>query len=176
MKLLNFNAKDIIVVAHSIGGVYAIHMLDKIQNLRAFVAIEPTTREIILNPPKEPAYLAHKHDNPEQFIHDKMNELFTKSEAEDFWNTTIKNGERFDDEAAQNLTSAMEKDDFWHSEQKINNNFPVIIVTENYRQKEYRRSEYFNQNAKTKIIPMGSFHYIQWECPTEIANIISSMD
>lgn len=172
VKIINdLNAKDVIVVAHSIGGVYAIHMLDKIKNLRAFVAIEPTTREIILNPPKEQVYLAHKHDNPEQFIHDKIDELFTKSEAEDFWNTTIKNGERFDDEAAQNLTKAMEKDDFWHSEQRVSNEFPVIIITEAYRQKEYQRSEYFNQNAETKIVPMGSFHYIQWEFPTEIANI-----
>ena len=36
-------------------GVY--FMKDKINNLKAFVGIEPTTREIMLNPPKEPVYI-----------------------------------------------------------------------------------------------------------------------
>ena len=35
----------------------AMQMKDKINNLKAFVGIEPTTREIMLNPPKEPAYI-----------------------------------------------------------------------------------------------------------------------
>ena len=30
-----------------------MQMKDKINNLKAFVGIEPTTREIILNPPKD---------------------------------------------------------------------------------------------------------------------------
>lgn len=34
-----------------------MQMKDKINNLKAFVGIEPTTREIMLNPPKEPAYI-----------------------------------------------------------------------------------------------------------------------
>lgn len=53
-------AKQVIVVAHSIGGVYAFHLQNTIKNLKAIIAIEPTTREIILNPPKEEEYLAHE--------------------------------------------------------------------------------------------------------------------
>lgn len=45
----SFKAKRVIILAHSIGGVYAMQMKDKINNLKAFVGIEPTTREIILN-------------------------------------------------------------------------------------------------------------------------------
>ena len=35
--------------------------------------------------------------------------------------------------------------------------------------------EYFNQNSESKIIPMGTFHYIQWEYPHEIADILISL-
>ena len=51
------NAKNVIILAHSIGGVYAFQVRDKVKNLKAFVGIEPTDREIILNPPQEKAYL-----------------------------------------------------------------------------------------------------------------------
>lgn len=53
----NFKAEKVIILAHSIDGVYAMQMKDKINNLKAFVGIEPTTREIMLNSPKEPAYI-----------------------------------------------------------------------------------------------------------------------
>ena len=57
-KIINdFKAEKVVILAHSIGGVYAMQMKDKINNLKAFVGIEPTTREIMLNPPKEPLIL-----------------------------------------------------------------------------------------------------------------------
>ena len=57
-KIINkLNAKNVIILAHSIGGVYAFQVRDKVKNLKAFVGIEPTDREIILNPPQEKAYL-----------------------------------------------------------------------------------------------------------------------
>ena len=59
-KIINdFKAEKVVILAHSIGGVYAMQMKDKINNLKAFVGIEPTTREIMLNPPKEPAYMSY---------------------------------------------------------------------------------------------------------------------
>lgn len=56
-RIINdFKAEKVVILAHSIGGVYAMQIKDKINNLKAFVGIEPTTREVILNPPKDPAY------------------------------------------------------------------------------------------------------------------------
>ena len=68
------NAKNVIILAHSIGGVYAFQVRDKVKNLKAFVGIEPTDREIILNPPQEKAYLKRNKNETisEKFIHQKI--------------------------------------------------------------------------------------------------------
>ena len=174
-KMINsFNAAKVIIVAHSIGGVYAFQMQAKVKNLRALILIEPTTREIILNPPREQGYLNQEKQerNAEQFIHDKIFSLFSEQEATAFWQTTEKNADQFDDQASQNAISAMKNDHFWQSTMRMNDDIPVFIFTEAYRQKEYERSEY--NNRKAKIIPLGTFHYIQWEYPEEIAQEIIS--
>ncbi|MEE6715944.1 alpha/beta hydrolase [Schleiferilactobacillus harbinensis] len=45
-------AAGVILVAHSLGGVYALVMAEQLKNVAGFVGIEPTTREIVLNPPQ----------------------------------------------------------------------------------------------------------------------------
>lgn len=177
-KIINgFNAEQVIIVAHSIGGVYAFQMQAKVKNLRALILIEPTTREIILNPPKEQGYLDQEKQehNAEQFIHDKIFSLFTEKEATTFWQTTAENADQFDDYANQNAINAMQSDDFWNSNNKVGNEIPSIIFTEAYRKDEYKRSEYFNQNSQSRIVPIGSFHYIQWEKPKEIAGAVTEI-
>lgn len=74
------NAKNVIILAHSIGGVYAFQVRDKVKNLKAFVGIEPTDREIILNPPQEKAYLERNKNETisEKFIHQKYLIYFQK--------------------------------------------------------------------------------------------------
>lgn len=69
--------KKVIILAHSIGGVYAMQMKDKINNLKAFVGIEPTTREIMLNPPKEPAYI-EKNKNMAKLQEKKLKLILEK--------------------------------------------------------------------------------------------------
>lgn len=173
-----FNAEEVIIVAHSIGGVYAFQLQGKIKNLQALIYLEPTTREIILNPPKEQAYLDQEkqEQNAEEFIHDKIFSLFSKKEATVFWQTTTENADRFDDQANQAVANAMQNDGFWQSAERINDDVPVNIFTEAYRQKEYERSEYFNQNNRSQIITLGSFHYLQWEYPKEIAKLITAIN
>ena len=69
----------------------------------------------------------------------------------------------------------MRKDSFWQSQDHFDDNIISVIITEGYRKAEYQRSEYFNQNSNSKIIILGSFHYIQWECPQELAKIIQNV-
>lgn len=170
------NAKKVILVAHSIGGVYAFHLQNKIKNLAAIVAIEPTTRQIILNPPKSREYLSHEENNSVDFIHDKIYELFDKKSADQFWKTTENNSSKFDEAANQEAFDAMNNDQFWSRKDKISNDIPMVIVTEPYRQKEYQQSEYFNENANSKITALGSFHYIHWENAKEIVNYIVKLN
>lgn len=91
----------------------------------------------------------------------------TKDEVQ----TIEKNEAHFNDQDDQHIMNAMKKDVFWFK----NDSIPTIIITEKYRMSEYERSEYFNQNSESKIIPMGTFHYIQWEYPHEIADILISL-
>lgn len=166
-------AKQVIVVAHSIGGVYAFHLQNAIKNLKAIIAIEPTTREIILNPPKEEEYLVHeKNDGGVEFIKNKIYQLFESDFATLFWQTTENNSEKFDEMANKNAAAAMENDLFWTSKDQLSSEISIAIVTEAYRKQEYLRSEYFNQNPASKVVSLGSFHYIHWEEPAKIAELV----
>lgn len=167
------NAKKVILVAHSIGGVYAFHLQNEIENLVAIIAIEPATRQIILNPPKSKEYLEHeKVGNSVDFIRNKIYELFDEKYADQFWQTTETNSEKFDDIANQSAFNAMNNDLFWSKLDSLSDDVPIIIFTESYRQKEYENSEYFNKNTDSKIVTLGSFHYIHWEEPNLIVNCI----
>lgn len=165
--------KQVIVVAHSIGGVYAFHLQNAIKNLKAIIAIEPTTREIILNPPKEEEYVAHeKNDGGVEFIKNKIHQFFESDFARLFWQTTENNSEKFDEKANKNAAAAMENDAFWISRDQFSSEIPIVIVTEAYRKQEYLRSEYFNKNSASKVVSLGSFHYIHWEEAERIAELI----
>lgn len=164
-------AQRVILVAHSIGGVYAYYLQHQVVNLAAIIGIEPTTREVILNPPAEYAAYAQGKDSVE-FIHAQINKFFGQKNADNFWQTTEKNSEKFDQKALKNASDALEKDEFWQGQGKLGNNVPVAVITEAYRQKEYERSEYFNSHPHSKIVTFGSFHYIQWEYPEKIADLI----
>ncbi len=177
-KIINsFKAKRVIIVAHSIGGIYALHMQGEISNLQAFVGIEPTTQEVILNPPKNEEYAKNNKsaDKVKQLILKNLKKNFSEKQNQIFWYAAEQNAEKFNDEANQNATEALEKDDFWKSNLKMKDDIPTAIITEAYRQDEYQRSEYLSDNPKSKIYPLGSFHYIHFEYPKEVAEIINKM-
>lgn len=174
-KLTNgFKTDQVILVAHSIGGVYAFQMRNKINHLQALVTIEPTTREIVLNPPRDKFYAEHQSIGPD-FIQNKIKELFSEDKAKTFWQTTSKNAARFTEKDDQNAENALKKDSFWRKHDRLSDKVISVIITEDYRKAEYKRSEYFNKNPNSKIITFGSFHYIQWEYSEEIAKIIKNV-
>lgn len=177
-KIINdFKAEKVIILAHSIGGVYAMQMKDKINNLKAFVGIEPTTREIMLNPPKEPAYI-EKNKNMtklQEKIEADLRELFTPEENKKFWATTEKNSKKFDEKDNLNAQVAYENDSFWKADTRISDKTLAIVITEKYRENEYKRSEYLSNNLKSKVVPLGDSHYIHFEYPKKIAEIVEEI-
>lgn len=170
----SFNAKYVIIVAHSIGGVYAFHMQKQIRNLKALIAIEPTTREIILNPPKDEVYIQKQKEvaNVESRIREDIQKIFSEEDALQFWKTTEENCDKFDENTNKNAQQSLENDSFWKSEDRLSKDIISVIITEKYRKEEYERSEYLNSNPNSQLLPMGTYHYIQFEHPTEIAEII----
>lgn len=177
-QLINkFQAEKVVILAHSIGGVYALQMKDKVNNLKAFIGIEPTTREIILNPPKEQKYLEKQKsmNNLEKLIRDAVKKNFSEEENKEFWQTTEQNADKFDEKDAQAAQQALQNDAFWQASTKFNDNIPSVIITEAYRREEYQRSEYFTKNSFSKIYSLGSFHYIHFEKPQKIAKIVETV-
>lgn len=177
-KIINdFNAKKVIILAHSIGGVYAMQMKDKINNLKAFVEIEPTTREIILNPPKEPAYVEKNKDMAklQEKIEADLKESLSPEENKKFWATTEQNAQRFDEKDNLNAQAAYENDSFWKDSTRISDKTPSIVITEKYRENEYKRSEYVSNNSQSKVVVMGDSHYIHFEYPKKIAEIVEEV-
>lgn len=170
-----FKAKRVIILAHSIGGVYMMPMKDKINNLKAFVGIEPTTREIILNPPKEAAYIEKSKDMEklEDQIRADLSNILTPEENKDFWDTTEQNVQKFDEKDNQNAQAALENDSYWKNDLKLDDDITSVLITEEYRQKEYKRSEYASKNSK--VVSLGTYHYIHFEYPREIANIVKDV-
>lgn len=167
----NFQAKQVVIVAHSIGGVYAMQMKDLVNNLIAFVGIEPTTREIVLNPLEDPSYIEKSQEDLEEKIRNSLSRILTSEEYNNFWKTTNKNAKKFDKRANQNAQAAYENDEYWKDNSKLNE-IPSVIITEKYRENEYKRSEYVTSNLKSKVIIMGDSHYIHFEVPREIAKAI----
>ena len=178
-KIINhLKAKKVIILAHSIGGVYAMQMKDTVNNLKAFISIEPTTREIILNPPKESAYSENSKtmDEIEKKIKSDLARILTPEEDKDFWSITEKNVEKFDEKDNQNAQSCLENDLFWKSDKKLDDDIPSIIITEEYREEEYKHSEYHTDNPKSKVVTLGDYHYIHFEYPKKIADIVKKAD
>lgn len=174
-RIINdFKAEKVIILAHSIGGVYAMQMKDKINNVKAFVGIEPTTREIILNPPKEPAYDEKNKDMAklQEKIEADLRELFAPEENKNFWATTEQNAKKFDEEDNLHAQSAYENDSFWKDTTRISDKIPSVVITEKYRENEYKRSEYVSNNSKSKVVALGDSHYIHFEYPKQIAEIV----
>ncbi|WP_308554746.1 alpha/beta hydrolase [uncultured Lactobacillus sp.] len=175
VKIINsLKAKEVIILAHSIGGVYAMQMQNKINNLKAFIGIEPTTREVILNPPKDPIYVEKSKNaqNLEEQIKKDLTKILTSKEYEEFWNTTEQNAQKFDEKADSNAQASLENDSYWKSNIKLVDTILAVLITEEYRKAEYKRSEYFSNNANSKVILLGESHYIHFEYPKEIADIV----
>ncbi|MDN6900430.1 alpha/beta fold hydrolase [Oenococcus sicerae] len=178
-------AKQVIVVAHSIAGVYALALSQKLSNLAAFIGIEPTTREIITNPPRDPEYVKaaekFKHLTQAQgssWIHAQLDRCFSKEQAALIWKTSEKASNALTTDDEKRLQSIFDSIN-WQSEIKLPNNLPSVIFTEAYRKKEYCRSEYMTNHRQSQVIAAGTFHYLHWEIPTEISktmiDIISSL-
>ncbi len=170
---------SIILVAHSIGGLYALELFNRLRHMAAFVGIEPTTREIINHPPKTQAYIdvSKQFDDlgPEgavRYIHSKLELCFPAKQADLIWQTA---------KASEKANAAFtdQYDYFsnsfdWHSSSKLDK-IPSIIFTEAYRQEEYLRSEFMTDNLISQVIPLGDFHYIHWEEAASIANVLNKL-
>lgn len=173
-------AKQIILVGHSLGGLYALHIVQQLENVIGFVGIEPLNRESVLNPPHGSAYRKIETEAAKlsekdkiQLVKDRVYENFSKSLADEIWQTHLL------DEARENEIIEEKHRENWvetitqYSEIMFPKTLPSILISQSFRANEYRRSEYYTDNSV--VIPAGDFHQIHWEHPDIVARAIKTI-
>lgn len=176
-EFINFikslHPKRIIIVAHSIGGIYAIRLANKLSNVTDFIGIEPTTKEIVTNPPKKSSYInaMQKYADKtakemEMIVKNWIDDNFSKSLANLIWQTSLNNGKRSINHIAIDIEKSINKNDKY----KLRKSIKSIIFTEPFRSAEYSRSEY--KTDDTDLYKFGNFHYLHWKYPDKIAEKI----
>ncbi|KRN26874.1 hypothetical protein IV36_GL001453 [Liquorilactobacillus mali] len=167
-------AKKVIIVAHSMGGILALPIANRIKNFNGFIGIEPTTREIFFNPPQEKGYVEQakkfKNMTEEQLITNMQRQTkknFSKEQNKLLWKHYYQ-----DDQRDSESKSAQQQEELIQSVSKyekirFSQEIPVTIFTQKFRKEEYERSEYTTD--KTKIICVGDNHYLFWDFPEQVA-------
>ncbi|GBG93579.1 alpha/beta hydrolase [Ligilactobacillus salitolerans] len=173
-------AQRILLVAHSLGGVYALHIAQKLNNLIGFVGIEPMTREIILDPPHSGGYQAEIEAAAKMTEKDvlrlfkrRVERYFPPSLAQQIWETSLADERRSDPAIEQRQSADYSAALKRFPNLKLSHDLPVTIFARDFREAEYRRSEYFTEKWNFK--PYGSFHYVHWEYPGEIRTTIEEL-
>ncbi|WP_257607426.1 alpha/beta hydrolase [Weissella sagaensis] len=175
-------AKQVILVVHSLGGFYALVIAQNIQNLMGFIGIEPTTKEILLNPPDNAAYNRDIKEDAEiteeeinHLMYERIYKSFTKDLADKIWTVGTeceKNSKNFTKPHGLDLSlNILNADSF--SSLKLKESIAVILIIRDYRVKEYERSEYYTE--KTTIVTLGNNHYIHLEFPDQINVAIQNL-
>lgn len=173
-------AKQIILVGHSLGGLYALHIVKQLDNVIGFIGIEPLNSESVLNPPHGPAYRKVEmevaklsEEGKIQLVKDRVYENFPKSLADEIWQTHIL------DEAREDEVVEEKHRDNWietikqYSEIMLPKTLPSILISQSFRANEYRRSEYYTDNSV--VVSAGNFHQIHWEHPDIVARAIKTI-
>lgn len=174
------NPKKVIIVAHSLGGIFARLIAAKLTNVTGFVGIEPTTLEILAGIPDIPEYQEKKEQfnamTQEQAIENmkkQSEKSFTKKQHADLWQHFYEESKRDSDKQYQQQSEVFMTDLPKMNDSKFSTNMEVRIFTEKYRENEYKRSEYYTK--QTEIISVGDNHYLHWDYPTEIAQKIQNL-
>jgi pimeloyl-ACP methyl ester carboxylesterase len=175
-------AAGVILVAHSLGGVYALVMAEQLKNVAGFVGIEPTTQEIVLNPPQTAPYQQAAaaqanwtQDQMEAWLRGHSQREFPDEAAQRLWQSYTHSIARLKPIDIQRLSQAMNSFSWSQSSLSLPATVPTVIVTEAYRAAEMARSEYMSANPRSRVIAGGSYHYIHWEQPTLVSQTIMDL-
>ncbi|MBO3091128.1 alpha/beta hydrolase [Schleiferilactobacillus harbinensis] len=175
-------AAGVILVAHSLGGVYALVMAEQLKNVAGFVGIELTTREIVLNPPQTAPYQQAAaaqanwtQDQMEAWLRGHSQREFPDEAAQRLWQSYTHSIVRLKPVDIQRLTQAMNSFSWSRTSLTLPVTIPTVIVTEAHRAAEMARSEYMTANPRSRVIAGGSYHYIHWEQPTLVSQAIMDL-
>lgn len=178
----NEEKSPIILVAHSIGGIYALLMAPQIKHLIGFVGIEPTTREVVVNPPQEPEYLKAATQDAtwtpadfEKWLKNHSQKEFSAAQHQQIWQTYQKSVARLTEADSQRMQGLMASMPWTATDLTLPQDLASILLTEEYRAAEMKRSEYQTANAKSQVLTGGTYHYLHWEQPQLVVAAIQQL-
>lgn len=175
----NQHASKIVIIAHSLGGFYALYIAQKLNQLIGFIGIGPITKEVLLDPPDEANYNRDAKEDSEMtedeitnLMHERIYTSFQKTLANKIWNTALISEEK-DSKITKphglNLgINILKRPDF--SDLSLDQTVSTTLFVRLYRINEYSHSEYYTE--KTTIEPLGKNHYIHFEFPEKISEAI----
>ena len=182
-KIIHDRAPEkVILVAHSLGGIYALYVARKLGHLEGFVGIEPTTREVIVDPPNEPGYIEatkSEENSTQAEIVERMKkrvyDSFSKKAADQIQETALQAAAA--NSAGEEIHGLDLSEKTLEDEEYLSLGFPpqmpAILFCHAYRVKEFERSEYHTEG--TSVRALGSSHYLHFEYPDQISDAINEL-
>ena len=170
---------EYILCAHSLSGILACKLLKKPIKCQALVAIEPTTKKVMFADFSENPYPEMEEQmrlideyGPELYFKNLTQATFSPETNKEIWEIMQEKGLELEKQnSGFQISGEITEEDF--EDVSIPDCIPVFIFCQPYREKEYRKSEYWTSN--TKLVLGGNHHYLQWSESEKIATIIREL-
>ena len=179
--LSQFKVIQYAVCAHSISGLVAVKVAESEPFCQGLILIEPTTYSVLYgelaqNPYPEFLALQEKVQTlggGYEYLKKIGQESFSVADFKILWTKAERSSDRFKSvqEGFQHYCS-IAKSDFQNLD--ISFQFPIFILSQAYREQEYKDSEFASQS--TQIILGGSHHYLHWSQSEKIAELLLKCD
>ena len=170
---------EYILCTHSLSGILACKLLKKPIKCQALVAMEPTTKKVMFADFSENPYPEMEEQmrlieeyGPELYFKNLTQETFSPETNKEIWAIMQEKGSELEkQDSGFQISGEITEEDFENL--LIESHVPVFIFCQPYREKEYRKSEYWTSN--TKLVLGGNHHYLQWSESEKIATIIRDL-
>lgn len=178
--LSHFKVIQYAICAHSISGLVAVKIAESEPFCQGLILIEPTTYSVLYgelaqNPYPDFLSLQEKVQmlgGGYEYLKKIGQESFPVADFKILWSKVEKSSDRLKSvqEGFQHYCS-IAKSDFQNLD--ISFQFPIFILSQVYREQEYKDSEFASQN--TQIILGGSHHYLHWSQSEKIVELLLEM-
>ncbi|MFX3617058.1 MAG: alpha/beta fold hydrolase [Sporolactobacillus sp.] len=176
-----FHLSQILLFAHSIGGFLGFdYYLHHPATITGFIAIEPTTYEVLEAHPEENANFLKEAElfnrlsaeQKEKELMDvdregQQNPYLSKKEAQIDWEIAI--SKAFNKNLIDGTRRSMAILKTIRGKQ-ITDELPTLIFSTPQRAKEFSQSNYLSQNKFSKLVSLEGNHYLHWGQPDPIVH------
>lgn len=178
--LKSLNISRYIVVAHSLSGVLALKLCQLSAGCMGLVTIEPLTYDSLFGHISEnpyPEWLALQEkieaaDGASLYLQKMIEAYLPLSISSSLMRVSQQISQELA-EQTQDFQQSWEMTQGLFDDLQLAEHLPHILFCQEYREEEYRASEYWNET--TELVLGGSQHYLQWSQSKEIAAAVTKL-